>query len=522
MRVALAQINPSLGDFESNYQKILSNYIKAEQNGADIVILPELAISGYNPQDLVLRKAFLKESMLWLNKLINETSNHNAAIIVGAVHSDSNKTYNSAFFIHKGKILHIHNKMALPNYGVFDEKRLFTKGTKFNTISFKNHTIGLLVCEDIWTQVLPETKYDIIIVINASPFELGKHKKRLGVIQAQAKTHNTQIIYLNMVGAQDSIIYDGGSIIVSKDGELLYQSDFFKESFEILDINQIIPIPEHYQDDIESIYHGLILSLRDYLHKNNKTDVVLGFSGGIDSALTAVLAIDAIGKERVHLVTMPSRYTSTQTYNDAALFLKNLNIKTIDISIEPTLEALLESTNVTGIAEQNLQSRIRGTILMALSNEYGYMLLSTGNKSELAVGYATLYGDMNGGYNLLKDLYKTDVYNLANYRNKISPVIPQVIITKEPTAELKYNQKDSDSLPDYGVLDQILMQYIEQSMSCEEIVKHCKLGHKVVNDVIQLVKNAEFKRNQSTLGPKIRNMSFDLDWRMPITNKFIG
>lgn len=524
MYVALAQINPTLGDFQNNYNKILSSYIKAETDGADIVIFPELAISGYNPQDLVLRKAFLDESMLWLNNLITATKNHNAAIVIGAVNIEdkSNKSYNAAFFIYNGKILHTHNKVALPNYGVFDEKRLFNAGNSFDIVNFRNYNIQLLVCEDVWEKVILQNQCDIIIAINASPFEIGKHQKRLSIVKNQAKTHNTQVIYVNMVGAQDSIVYDGGSMIVSKNGELLHQSSMFQESIDLIDITKITHIPEYFTEDIENIYHALILSLQDYLRKNNKTDVIIGFSGGIDSALTAVLAIDAIGKERVHLVTMPSRYTSTQTFHDATLFLDNLDIKAMEISIEPTLITLIESTNVNGIAEQNLQSRIRGTILMALSNQYGYMLLSTGNKSELAVGYATLYGDMNGGYNLLKDLYKTDVYNLAKFRNKISKVIPETIINKTPTAELKHNQKDSDTLPDYQILDQILTNYIEQSMSSENIVKYCKLDHKVVNDVITLVRNAEFKRNQSTLGPKIRNMSFDLDWRMPITNKFIG
>jgi NAD+ synthetase len=529
LHIALAQINPCLGDFDGNYQKILKYCIQAEKAGADIVVFPELATSGYDPKDLVRRAVFVQRSMNLLKQLLDISKEWNIAIIIGSMFalnqkSDYCRPYNSSFFIHKGQILHQHDKIALPNYGVFDEKRTFTKGRTFESIEFKGYRVGLLVCEDIWrAQISTNDLCDIIVVINASPFSIDKHQERLKMLKHQAISYQSSIVYLNMVGCQDSLVYDGGSIVVTQNGNLMHQSEFFKESMDIVPMHSSVLVPSPQDiNNLEHVYHALSLALRDYLYKNNMTDVVLGLSGGIDSALTAVIAIDALGKDKVHLITLPSRYSSAETYQDTKELLTNLGVDATNISIEPIFDASLQTLQGSGKTEENLQSRIRGLILMALSNEHGYMLLSTGNKSELAVGYATLYGDMNGGYNLLKDLYKTDVYNLARWRNEQNPIIPESIIRKDPTAELRPNQKDSDTLPNYDVLDRILIAYIEGGISPENIIRHLNIDPIIVDQVMQLVRIAEFKRHQSTLGPKIRNMSFDLDWRMPITNKFLG
>jgi len=598
MHIALAQINLTLGDFEGNHQKILDYCTNADKDGADIVVFPELAISGYNPEDLVSRPAFVATSKRWLDKLVSASNKFNTAIVVGSVflnpvltddeirraieaeHPDraepslmdrlkaldscldsdevevsvdsiagraEHKPCNASFFIHKGHILHQHDKIALPNYGIFDEKRTFAAGKVFGSIRFKDYIIGMLVCEDIWVdQIYTVEPCDLIIVLNSSQFVVDKYKDRLELLRRQAHAYQADIIYLNAVGGQDAIVYDGGSMVVTDTGQLLHQSVFFEESMDIVPLyektesvppttppnDEANPLtdqntspteeqkdPEY--DNMEHIYQALTLALRDYLRKNDITDVVLGLSGGIDSALTAVIAIDALGKDKVHLVTLPSRYSSTETHKDSKELLTMLGTEAMEISIEPMFEASLKSLQTSKHTEENLQARIRGLLLMALSNEHGYMLLSTGNKSELAVGYATLYGDMNGGYNLLKDLYKTDVYNLAKWRNARGLVIPESIMTKAPTAELSPSQKDSDTLPEYEVLDRILMSYIEEGKSRDEIVRHCKVSANMVDTILKLVKMAEFKRNQATLGPKIRNMSFDLDWRMPVTNRFI-
>lgn len=518
MIIAIAQLNPTLGDFDANKDKILQFWQESAENMADIVIFPELAISGYNPQDLIMRSSFLLESERILYDILEESKNTSTAIVIGGLVKDNGAIFNSAFFIHKGQILHRHDKLFLPNYGVFDEKRLFTKGDVVECVEFKGKKIVLLICEDIWCENHIVSGVDYIIAINASPYEVDKPVKRIKLLQEKAQKYAAQIFYVNMVGSQDSVIYDGGSLIVSKEAEVLHQSAFFRESLDFSNA----PIALKTYDHNWFIYNALLLSIKDYTRKNNVTDVVIGLSGGIDSTLVTMLAIDALGKDRVHIVTLPSRYSSARTYEDSALFLSNLQKDNAEISIEPLFEASVNSINASkDITKQNLQSRIRGLLLMALSNENGYMLLSTGNKSELAIGYATLYGDMNGGFNPLKDLYKRDVYNLAKWRNKEAGfnIIPESIINKAPTAELKDDQKDSDDLPEYEILDEILYQYIECSKSRMEII-NMGFDVEIVDKILKLVRLSEFKRNQATLGPKIRNMSFDLDWRYPVTNKF--
>ena len=529
MKVAIAQINPIVGDFEYNFNKIVAFCDRVRQSAVavDIIAFPECAICGYNPQDLALRDNFINCSERIVTQLVGYSVNLPFAIIVGglsSVHSPEYKAYNSVYFIYKGEIVQRHDKVSLPNHGVFDERRLYASGSASQPIDFKGKSIGMLICEDIWANVICN-ECDVTIVVNASPYEIHKHNTRSELLQRRAVDRKTDIVYVNMVGGQDSIVYDGGSMVVAKDGAILHQSRFFEETLDIIDLSNRASVPHEEIDIDEHIYRAILLSLKDYVSKNHMTSVALGLSGGIDSALTAVLAIDALGVDNVALVTMPSRYSSKETFEDANILLRNLGKSAINIPIESVFtESLrvISDQELRDITCENLQSRIRGLILMALSNEHGHLLLSTGNKSELSVGYATLYGDMNGGFNLLKDLYKTDVYRLARWINnqKNRQVIPESIITKAPTAELKHNQKDSDNLPEYAVLDSVLMEYIERGKSRDEIISELKLPAEIVDKILKLVRIAQFKRNQATLGPKIRNMSFGLEWRMPVTNGF--
>ncbi|MES2214453.1 MAG: NAD+ synthase [Pseudomonadota bacterium] len=595
MQIALAQINPTLGDFEGNYQKILEYCAKANEDGADIVVFPELAISGYNPEDLALRKTFMDESKHWLNQLVIASDKWNVAIVVGAVFLNpeptdeeirreleaknpkrkqptlterlaaldqcfaeaeyeasvssitgkiEHKPCNASFLIHKGHILHQHNKIALPTDGPSDERRVFAPGKTLETIRFKDQGIGLLVCDDLWVnRIYSVEKCNLIIAINAAPFTVDQYKTRIKLLKYQAASYQADIVYVNMVGCQDSMVYDGGSMVIMQDGTILHQSAFFEEKMDMItlydkstkpmnanpdDFGALAKnsdadddkIPEY--DGTELIYKALLLALKDHLRKNNLTDVVIGLSGGIDSTMTAVLAIDALGKDRVHLVTIPPRYTSEEILKDTKEFLAGVGMEATNIPIEPMFEESIKTTKVGELAQQSLQSRIRGLILMALSNEHGYMLLATGNKSEIAVGLGALYGDLNGEYNLLKDLYKTDVYELALWRNKLGPVIPKSIMIKALTTELAPNQKDTGTLPDYRILDEILRSYIEEGMTCETIAKRNKSSSDLTHELLALVQKAEFKRHQTPIGPKIRKRSFDLDWRMPISNKFVG
>lgn len=539
LRFFIAQINLTVGDFAGNTEKIISSWQQADLQGADIIVFPELTVCGYDPKDLVLRKSFRSASAASIDKLRTYSLQRKSAAIIGALREDTEAVCNSAFVLHNGDILHIYDKLALPNYSVFDEKRLFTAGDAITSFSFCGQTVVVMICEDIWIDAnfnkAALLAPDYISVLNASPFNIGKTAERCAVLKRGSKICNAPIIYTNLIGTQDSVIFDGGSMVFSAAGELVFQAPFFTESNDIIDFATLSPvnIPKNINIE-EQIYQALMLSLRDYTAKNNLSKIVLGLSGGIDSAITAAIAIDALGRENVRLVTLPSRYNSSETFEDCKSLLHILGKNADEISIEPIFSTILDalvphfSDKPADLTEENIQSRIRGLILMALSNKFGEMLLSTGNKSELAVGYATLYGDMNGGYNLLKDLYKTQIYALAKWRNNNFPqtglgsngvVIPDSILTKAPSAELSHGQKDSDSLPDYPILDDILYRYIDQGETKTEILS---AGHKIedVDKVLKLIKIGEFKRNQATLGPKISGKSFDLDWRYPITNKF--
>jgi len=563
-QVAIAQINPTVGDIAGNSKLIIDAWKKASADGAEMVLFPELSVIGYPPQDLVLMPDFRKKAMAAVQEIANKTEG-GAAIILGCVwdsgfchpredgdlkpsedltsspfsvrlrgNDSDNKIYNSAILIDGGKILHIQAKNRLPNYGIFDEKRIFSAGNLPQVINWHGHKIGLLICEDVWNVSLAKNLgaqgAEMIFSINASPFEIGKMEQRKQVVAKAARAANAPIYYANMVGGQDDIVFDGGSFATNSAGEIICQFPQFEQ------YNAVIPAqagilnidPRLRGNDKAEIWNAITLALRDYICKNNFKSVVLGLSGGIDSAVSAAVAVDALGAENVFGVLLPSHYSSEGSITDALETAKLLNIKTKTIPLAEamkTFEALLapEISQINWIEEPaiggNLQARIRGIILMALSNARGHLLLSTGNKSEIAVGYSTLYGDSCGGYNALKDIYKTDVYKLADWRNSKSEAIPKNSIEKPPSAELKPNQRDDDQLPPYDVLDAILAHHIEGRLGAEEIIGK-GFAPEIIKKVLHLVRISEYKRQQSCLGAKISPMSFGKDRRFPVTNKF--
>ncbi len=543
LKIQLSQINTSVGDVEGNYQKIIDEFKKAEAAGCDLVVFCEMALSGYPCEDLWQKKYFLDEIKNKILEICKKTIGSKCAILFGAPHfailrNKKEAIHNSAFLIENGEIKKIINKKTLPNYGVFDEKRNFEADNFLSLIEFRGMTLAVLICEDAWDSknlfLLSEQVFDVIITINSSPYDVKKFARRLSAMQKFSTTLGKPLIYLNQVGAQDSLVFDGASFVLNNEAELVFLMKEFEEDSAIIEVNkegEIIDknILSHSNDWLKNNYSACVLGLRDYIYKNNFQKVLLGMSGGIDSALVATIAVDALGKENVALYALPSRYNSEESMIDAKNCAKNLDLDLNIISIEKPFEVMTEALGeIKNLTQENLQSRIRGNILMALSNDAGNLLLSTGNKSELAMGYATIYGDMCGAFNPIKDLYKTKIYKLVNWRNENIPeisfykktnLIPQNIITKAPTAELRFNQKDSDSLPEYEILDKILYQIIEEKNSVEEIVK---LGFEenLVKKIAKGFYASEYKRRQAVIGPKISEMSFDKDRRYPITNKF--
>lgn len=554
LKLYLAQINPTTGDLTGNRVKIINEFKKASQDGCDLVIFPEMAICGYNCQDLLLKPYFLSAIEEEIITICQATKDHNCAILLGAPISETNRAkktiiHNSALLIDNGQVTEVLNKKSLPNSGVFDEQRHFTASQFLSCVEFRGSTLAILICEDLWELknlfLLQEQIWDAAIAINASPYSYTKHEARLKIAENFTKTLERPLIYVNQVGGQDSLIFDGSSFALDKNGDIICQLAEFKEDAAIL---SLLKDNTHHEDGRCGIISGgkekisenssrdyiaCILGLRDYVLKSGFKKILLGMSGGIDSALVATMAVDALGSENVSLYALPSQYNSEESMFDAITCSQNLNVALEVISIEKTFTALKESLEQIGeknksLTEENIQSRIRGNMLMALSNNSGALLLSTGNKSELAVGYATIYGDMCGSFNPIKDLYKTQIYQLSQWRNDNIPaislhqyqnIIPKNIIIKEPTAELRPNQKDSDSLPDYKILDRILFAIIEEQKSEPDIIS---LGFEenLVKKVVKLFYNSEYKRRQSCLGPKISDMSFDKDRRYPITNKF--
>ena len=559
IRITGAQCSFSVGAIQENKETILNCFEEAESVESDIVIFPELAITGYPPEDLLLRESFIGKNFAVLEE-IAAFSSHTSGVI-GFVdrkndshNQDNNKRTiaNAAAIVQNGDVRGIYHKSFLPNYSVFDEARYFSKGTEPNTLFwYDDIAIGINICEDIWIEDGPAEEQvkqgaSLIININASPYDIHKSETRKEIVMKKALKLNVPIIYLNMVGGQDELVFDGGSFVVNDLGEIIYQASSFKEEVFHLDIDlktnkqndkpPLIIRPKTIElndaeskaslSKNESIYSALKLGLKDYVRKNKFTKVLIGISGGIDSALTAAICVDALGAENVIGVAMPSKYNSKDSLDDAIKLSDNLGItlKTIEIEklVDDFRETLTNSLNedLGQITDENIQSRVRGNILMGLSNQTGAMVVSTGNKSEMAVGYSTLYGDLAGGFALIKDLYKTKVYELSNYINSISDVIPKNIITKEPSAELRPNQLDSDSLPDYEVLDKILNLYIEEDSSSEKIIAS-GVDSDLVFDVLEKVDRNEYKRKQVAPGVKLTQKAFGKDRRMPITNTYI-
>ncbi len=553
LKIALAQINFTVGDLTGNTTKIINQYQKSQNKDLDLIIFSELAISGYPAEDLLHKKYFTKEIEFKINEICEATKNCNTAIIVGAPAAFSNRyeeslLYNCALLIEDGEVKKIIKKSNIPNYGIFDEKRYFKEAPHLTNFKFRNFNVAILICEDIWAKqnafLLNDKKLDAIIVINASPFSHNKIEKRIQTAQTFISNIKKPLIYVNQVGAQDSILFDGSSFVLDKKSQLALKMKEFEEDYQTITINnngdvktkeKIIHNKATKEDlQLSRTYNGCILGVRDYLHKNGFKKVVIGMSGGIDSALCACIAVDAIGSKNVRLIALPSKFNSQTSFDDANKCSDNLEIKLESIPIEEIFSTFgyLLQEQVTGensnLTQENLQSRIRGTILMAISNASNHLLLTTGNKSEMAVGYATIYGDMCGSLNPLKDIYKSEIFKLATWRNSNIPaisiyqklnLIPKNIITKEPTAELRENQKDSDSLPEYEILDKILFNLIEEEKSVKEIID---LGFEanLVKKVAKLLYTSEYKRKQAVIGIKLSKLSFDKDRRYQITNKF--
>lgn len=523
IRMTLAQINPTVGDVEGNTNKILSVW-RDHVETSDLIIFSELILSGYQPEDLVLHDAFLRLCMTAAENIAKQTKGGPALIISAPWFNNNHERQNCALFIHDGKIQAIIPKHELPNYGVFDEIRVFTKGELSTPIDYMGYKLGIGTCEDFWfphvAKNLKDGGANILISLNGSPFELGKDNKRRNIIKARIYETGLPAIYVNQVGGQDEIVFDGGSFVMNNEGDLAYHSLFFHEECETI----LFPFEQSIEYDAPEnnrmVYECLKVGLRDYVDKNKFPGILLGSSGGIDSALSAVIAVDALGADRVHCVMMPSPYTSQDSLDDAKQLAENLGCHHDVMDIQPAMDAYHKILdNPTGVTAENIQSRARAMILMALSNTTGNMVLSTGNKSEMAVGYATLYGDMCGGYNVLKDVYKTEVYTLAKWRNEQSAVIPSNIITRAPSAELRPDQTDQDSLPDYDILDAILENFIEKRKSSSQIVAE-GFDPKDVAMIRIWLDRAEYKRRQSPPGVKITMNSFGRERRMPITNHF--
>ena len=547
IKIYLCQLNFHVGNLKNNLDKILSAREEVRKKEGDLCIFSELSITGYPPEDLVLRKSFIESAQKVVDKLVKISEDDGPSIIIGYPRLNNNKLMNSAALISDGKISII-DKFHLPNYGVFDEQRVFNKDRMPGPILFKGIKIGLMICEDMWypdvAESLQESGAELLIVINGSPFDQNKEDERLSVAVARVVETNLPLIYVNQIGGQDELVFDGGSFALDSRAKLKLQSSAWKEEINHIEItnnnNGLLDLSHSVVNKIsvglESKYSAMVLGLRDYVNKNKFKGVILGLSGGIDSALAVAIAVDALGKDKVRGIRMPSKYSSEGSLKDAEESGRLLNIKVDTINIEEINKSYLSDLKNLFVdldkdtTEENIQSRIRGVLLMAISNKFGDMLISTGNKSEISVGYTTIYGDMNGGFCALKDAYKTDVYNLSKWRNDnyidlfLGPrglAIPSNSISKEPSAELDFDQKDQDSLPDYKTLDEILIKIIEEEASLESIISS---GHdsEIVHRVYRLLLLSEYKRRQSAPGVKLTARSFGKERRYPITNAFLN
>src|SRR5579871_2067058 len=570
MRLALAQMNSVVGDLDGNRAAILARLTAARDAGADLVLFPELAVTGYPPEDLLLRPAFVRAAQRIVDDLAGSATGITA--LVGAPHLDSD-LYNACYVLADGKVRAVYRKRFLPNYGVFDENRYFASGDDLLLLRFGEVVVGPTICEDIWQPGPPATDLalagaQLIVNLSSSPFHVGKDREREEMLRVRARDNSCFIAYCNMVGGQDELIFDGTSIVLDDEGEVVARAASFEEQLLVVDLDPANAVARRLRDvrrralarehtagppeevaldpprpqteflrpeaaplldDLEQMRLALELGLRDYVRKNGFGDVVIGLSGGIDSALTAAVAVGALGAERVHGVSMPSRYSSEGTRSDAARLAESLGIDFRELPIEPMVgsysEALAESFagREPDLTEENLQARIRGTLLMALSNKFGWLVIATGNKSELSVGYSTLYGDLAGGFALIKDVYKTDVFRLCRRLNERAgrELIPQSIIDRAPSAELRSDQLDEDSLPPYVELDQVLEAYVELDRSRDELSED-GFDPDVVERAISMIDRAEYKRRQAPPGVKLRPKAFGRDRRTPITNRWRG
>ncbi len=566
LRVVAAQLNLLVGDLEGNAGRLLEVYEQAEAAGSDLVVFPELAITGYPPEDLLLRPAFVAQAAEQLEKVAARTGR--AAAVVGFPEADGRDLYNAAAVCANGRVVGVYRKHLLPNYAVFDEQRYFTPGTTDGPLFVIGGTrVGVTICEDAWSPtgpILTEAAggAELIVNTNASPYYAGRLRERETMLAARAADAATPILYVNLVGGQDELVFDGASLFVDDTGDVIARARQFEEDFLVVDVDlhsgsrrrardpraqRRVPLPEVPVSDVRlgeppttprvetplppvrEVYEALALGTRDYVTKNGFSDVLVGLSGGIDSSLVAVIAADALGPEHVVGILMPSRFSSPGSVADAETLAVNVGIRTMTVPIEAAHRAFLDmlsepfAATAAGLAEENLQARIRGTILMTISNKFGWMVLTTGNKSELATGYSTLYGDMAGGFAVIKDVPKTLVYALARERNERAgrPLIPDAVLEKPPSAELRPDQKDSDSLPDYALLDPIVEDYVEEDRSVRDIVDE---GHdaETVRRVASLIDRNEYKRRQAAPGVRVSPKAFGKDRRLPITNRWPG
>jgi len=572
LRIGLCQINTTVGDIEGNTRKILDHIAQGKKRAVDLLVFPEMAVTGYPPEDLLLMPKFIESNLKAVKRIARATSS--ITVVVGFVNKNRD-IFNSAALLHHGKMIEAYSKSYLPNYGVFDENRYFQSGKENFIFTLKATPIGLSICEDLWypgDPVRTQALYggaELIVNISASPYHSGKSILREKMISTRATDNVAVVAFCNLVGGQDELVFDGGSLIFDQRGELLARGKQFEEDLVVADLDpeavfrmrlhdprirrereadekkglrkivlsdrnasfrkkpRIPCIDATPLERLHEIYSALVLGTGDYIRKNGFKKVLIGLSGGIDSALTATIAVDALGKEAVVGVAMPSQYSSKESLEDAKLLAKNLGIRFLTIPITEIFQAYLRTLTPhfkglkPNVAEENVQARIRGNILMALSNKFGWLVLTTGNKSEMSVGYCTLYGDMAGGFAVLKDVRKTLVYELAQFRNRrnAQPVISQSIFTKPPSAELRPNQKDEDSLPPYPTLDPILRAYVEEDKGVDEIAK-MNFDKQLIKDVIQRVDLNEYKRRQSSLGVKITHRALGKDRRLPVTNKY--
>ncbi len=534
MLLAIAQIDTTVGDIRGNTLRALQAVGEAEAAGATMTLLPEMALTGYPPEDLVYKDHLVEENLLALEQVAGACQH---LAVVGFVDRADDVLHNAAALCGNSRVLKVYHKRNMPNYGVFDERRYFEPGEHEGLFELGGEMFAITVCEDVWAPGPVAEAADagarLVINVSASPYHAGKGAEREEMLRARASDHGVWLAYCNLVGGQDELVFDGRSVVISPSGEVVARAASFAEDMLLVEFStqgrlgapgrsEEAPGPD------EEVYRALELGLADYVRKNGFSDVVVGLSGGIDSSLTAAIAADALGPEHVHGVLMPSRYSSEGSVTDATSLAENLGIRTLELPIEAPFSAFLDTLAPAfrdaepDVTEENLQARVRGTLLMALSNKFGWLVLATGNKSELSVGYSTLYGDMVGGFAPLKDVFKTRVYELARWRNRGGEVIPAACIEKAPSAELKEGQSDQDSLPSYDVLDAVLEGYVERDLSCEAIAEETGYDRTLVDRVCRMVDASEYKRRQGPLGIKITSKAFGRDGRMPVTNRYRG